>query len=100
MELKILTSTQEEYEKMIKIAKENDIPTICVYKPADSLASVMWSTDDVKEVLSEVEKEEDLKLALEHIESTMKDNMISSGWKTMAILKPDMLEAITKDWEV
>lgn len=94
MEFKILTSTQKEYEKMLKIAKENDIPSIDVYPPRDSFASVVWSVDDIKGILPEVKTEEELMIALSHISSSIRDNMTVSGWDTIDVLKSDMLDAI------
>lgn len=96
--IKILTETQKEYEEIIKLVEGNKEvfqgSFIQIHKPKDSIASVVWSIDDVRSHFPQGTSDEIIQEGFEEIEKSMKESMISIGWETINVLKDDMLQVL------
>jgi ribosomal protein S15P/S13E len=92
--IKILTETKEEYLLMKKFVEEKkkDGVFVDLYKPEDSVGSVNWSIEDVREHFPEKTSDKKIHSGLLNIEKSIKEEMIRSGWETIEALKLNMLE--------
>lgn len=90
----ILTETQEEFKQMIKIADKEAIPFHSVYRPEDSVARVVWSIEDIRDVLPEETSDEELFEALKHVEKGIKSTATAAGWEAIETLKDEMINHI------
>lgn len=84
--IEILTTTNEEYDKMVKIAEENNIPKHLVSKPKHSVAKVIWSIDDIRGKFPQDTSDEELLEKLLNIEKTLINDMTERGHDTIDCL--------------
>lgn len=93
--VRVLTTTKEEYQKMKAILKDN--LGVDIIEPEHCHAVVMWSIEDIREYMPLGTVNNKLEEALEHIEDTLREDMIDRGWDTIETLKSDMRSAIKVD---
>lgn len=99
--IKILTSTQEEYGKIKTLIdgshKELDGVSIDIRPPQGSIASVVWSIEDVRKFFPENASDELIEACFRRIEGQLVDDMIERGWDTIIILADILTKPVEED---
>lgn len=90
--IRILTTTKEEYKYIKELLKNNY--RVDILEPEHCYAFTSWSIEDIREYMPPGTTDENLELALGHIEKTLKEDMIDRGWDSIETLKGEMRNAI------
>lgn len=88
--MKILTESRKEYKIVKELMKENDLNAI-VKAPEDSVASVCWSIEDIRNYFPKETSDETLLKALTRLKKGLEEQMTATGWEIICDLKCTML---------